>query len=225
MFGENILSETPATDPKTIVGRNIEVGVDELLGNQNKYYMKLCFLIEEVDGKKAYTRFNGFSSLREYLTRVVRKRSQKVRVITDIETKDGWKLQATLLSVLNRNAEAGIQTKVRLALEKDLQETAKNTYLEDFIKSIINNSIQVKLKKLGTKIYPVKFTEMERIEVVKPGTGKEEKPKEEKKAVEKPKEAKNEGKEEKKVEKPEKESAKPKEKPKETDKKTKTEKK
>ena len=169
MLGENYLSETPTTDPKAIIGRNIEVGLDELTGNPNKYYMKFKFKIERIEDKKAYTSFNGYSTSREYLFRVVRKRAQKVRIINNIETKDEWKMQVTTLAILNRNADTGIQKKVRLKIESVLNENAKKLSIEDFIKSITSNSIQQNLKKIGSKIYPVRFIEIEKLEVIKAG--------------------------------------------------------
>lgn len=169
-FGENRLAETPTTDPKTIVGRNIQIGFDELTGNPSKYYMKLQFVIERVDGTKALTRFNGYSTSREYLFRVIRKRTQKIRIINNLETKDGWKLQITTVVVLNRNADVGIQRKIRLKLDASLKETAKKQKIDELVKMITSSVLQQNLKKTGTKIYPVRFTEIEKVEVLSPGS-------------------------------------------------------
>jgi small subunit ribosomal protein S3Ae len=109
IYGKTVLSETPATDPKALIGRIIEISFAELSGNPSKFYMKLMFRIEKVDGKKALTQFNGYAAARDYLFRVVRKRTQKIRIISNMETKDKWKLQITALAVLNRNTETGVQ--------------------------------------------------------------------------------------------------------------------
>ena len=115
MFNENFITETPTTDPKTLIGRNLEVNVSELLKQPQKYYMKLVFRIDNVDDKdkRAYTRFNGYSVSKEHVYRVVRKRVQKVESVIDTETSDKWKLQISSIMILNRNTESEVQRKIR----------------------------------------------------------------------------------------------------------------
>ncbi len=167
MFNENFLTETPATDPKSLMGRNVEVNVSELMGNPSKYFMKLIFKIDRIDddGKRAYTRFNGYKVNKEHIYRVVRKRIQKVEHITDVKTKDGWELQISALAILNRNTESEIQRKVRKQIEEFLQSQAKKLGIDDFVKFVVNNVLQMKIRKMCSKTYPVRFSEITKIEV------------------------------------------------------------
>ena len=41
--------------------------------------------------------------------------------------------------------------------------------LDDFVNKIVNGSIQKNIKKIGSKIYPIRFFEFEKIEVKKVG--------------------------------------------------------
>ena len=168
MFNEEFVTETPTTDSKSLVGRNLEVNVSELLRQPQKYYMKLLFKIDRVDDKArtAYTRFNGFSVSREHVYRVVRKRIQKVELISDVETKDNWKLQVSTVTILNRNTDAEVQKKVRNHVGEMLAKEAGETDIDDFIKLVVNSVLQMKIKKSATKIYPVRFSEITKIEVV-----------------------------------------------------------
>lgn len=167
MFNESFINETPTTDPKTLVGRNIEVSVSELLKQPQKYFMKVIFRIDKIDEKSrtAYTRFNGLAVNREHIYRMVRKRIQKVETTYYVETKDKWKLQVTTVAILNRNTETEVQSKMRKHLEERVKEEAGNLDLDDFIKLVVNGILQVKIKKSGSKIYPVRFTEISKIEV------------------------------------------------------------
>lgn len=167
IFGENYLAETPTTDPKSLIGRNIEVNVAELTNQANKYYMKLKFKINRVDGKTAYTQFDGYVILKEYLFRVIRKGTQKVQLIKELETKDKWKLQITATVVLNRNTNAEIQKKVRKFIEDYLSERAQASTIDDFITGVINSVYQRNIKKKESKTYPIRFSEIEKIEVLK----------------------------------------------------------
>jgi len=167
MFNEIILAETPTTDPAALVGRNLEIGASEILGQPGKYYMKLFFKITDVDSKNAYTRFNGYSTTREYLYRVVRKRNQKVESTDTFDTRDGWKLQITSIAILNRNTDSEIQKKVRVAMVNHISEAARKSGADDLVKRIIEGSLQREVRKLGSKIYPVRFCEVSKIEVAK----------------------------------------------------------
>ena len=168
MFNEEFVTETPTTDSKSLVGRNLEVNVSELLRQPQKYYMKLLFKIDRIDDKTrtAYTRFNGFSVSKEHVYRVVRKRVQKVELISEVQTKDGWKLQVSTLTILNRNTDAEIQRKVRNHVEEMLSKEAGEAGIDDFVKLVVNSVLQMKMKKSATKIYPVRFSEITKIEVV-----------------------------------------------------------
>ena len=167
MFNENFIAETPTTDPKTLMGRNLEVNVSELLKQPSKYYMKVIFKINRIDEKQktVYTRFNGYTVSKEHIYRVIRKRTQKVETVTDIKTKDDWKLQVTAVTILNRNTESEIQKKIRKHVESFLKEEVGKLTVNDFMKLLINSVLQVKIKKSGTKIYPVRFSEITKVEV------------------------------------------------------------
>jgi len=167
MFNEMVLAETPTTDPATLVGRSLEIGASEILGQPNKYYMKLFFKITDVDTKNAYTRFNGYATTREYLYRMVRKRNQKVESTDYFDTRDGWKLQITSVAILNRNTDSEIQKKVRVIMVNHIAEAAKKSGTDDIVKRVLEGSLQREIRKLGSKIYPVRFCEVSKIEVVK----------------------------------------------------------
>lgn len=166
MFGNAVIAETPAIDSSAIMGRRIEVNVSQLTGQASKYYMSMGFRIDGVDGRKASTRFDGYSCSRDYLFHVVRKRTDKVRHIWAVETKDGWKLQVVALLILNRKTDANIKNKVRKLIDEQLDSAAKRSGIDDFVREVITGALQKEMKRLGNKIYPIRFSEIEKIEVV-----------------------------------------------------------
>ncbi len=92
---------------------------------------------------------------------------QKIEVIGDVKTRDDWILQISSVAVMNRNVEKNIQRKVRAWINNLLTETAGRSGVDDLVKFIIAGSIQHKVKKQGSKIYPVRFFEITKIEVLK----------------------------------------------------------
>ena len=169
-FGGNVIAETPVLDPKMLLGRSIDVNMADLTGKASKFYMNLKFRINGIEGKNASTEFSGYYCLREHLFRVVRKRCQKVRTVDNVETKDNWKLQVTTLIILNRRTNAKVETMERKLISDYLRGFANNSGIEDFVKATINGIVQKHIRKEGSRIYPVRFSEIESIEVLSPGT-------------------------------------------------------
>ncbi len=167
MFNGVVLAETPAIDSSAIIGRRILVNVSQLTGQSSKHYMNLTFKIDAVDGKKASTVFDGYSSTRDYMFHVVRKRTEKVRHVRNVETKDGWRLQVVALLILNRKTDAKVKGKIRKIIDSQLEAGAKKSDIEGFVKDIVAGAMQKEMKRLGNKVYPVRFSEVESIEVLK----------------------------------------------------------
>ncbi len=169
MFGEIQIAETPSTDPKLLAGRTLEISAAELIG-QPKYHMKVLFRVTSLDGKRAFTTFSGFGVTKEYLFRMVRKRTSKLTITSEAETKDKWKLQLTTITVMNRKAESEIKTKIRKYVESFLKDFASKASIYDFLMAVLEEAIQQHIKKFGSKIYPVRFNEITKIEVLKAGS-------------------------------------------------------
>ena len=47
-FGESFLAESPATDPKSLMGRVVPIIASDLTGDKTKNYMKLFFKVSDV---------------------------------------------------------------------------------------------------------------------------------------------------------------------------------
>ena len=62
MFGERAVGETPATNPKTLAGRNIEVSMSDLTGQYGKDFYRVMLAVERIDGNTLHTRFNGYTA-------------------------------------------------------------------------------------------------------------------------------------------------------------------
>ena len=74
MFGEKVVGETLAVEPKQLIGRKIETNLVELSKDFSKFYVKLHFQINNVEGNKAYTKLVGHDVMRERIYRMVKRR-------------------------------------------------------------------------------------------------------------------------------------------------------
>ncbi len=107
--------------------------------------------------------------LKEHIFRVVRKKLDKIMTFDELETKDGWKLQVTAVTVMNRNTNIDVRKKIRELVKESLRAAASKSSIDEFVKSAIGGTLQMNIKKAGNKIYPVRFSEIEKIEVLSPG--------------------------------------------------------
>jgi len=169
LFRERELCEIPATDPKYLKGRNIEMGLEELTGDYKKFArfpaaMKLK--VTEVTGNRAKTIFGGYEVSKDLIFRVTRKRTQKIDLTEEYKTKDGWNVQITGLVILNRNAYTSIQKSVRKLLNERLKEMVTSVTMEEFLKDLLNRVSITQIKKEASKIYPARVVEITKIEVL-----------------------------------------------------------
>jgi ribosomal protein S3AE len=71
------------------------------------------------------------------------------------------------MTILNRRANAEIKAKVNGIVNEIIKEKAKGMNHNDFVKASIAGVFQVKIKKTASKIYPVRFSEITKIETNK----------------------------------------------------------
>ena len=166
-FGSDVITQTPTTDPKTLMGRNLEIGVHEITGDPKKMHMKLRLLLQDVEGRSIKSTFNGFECSRDHLLRMVRKRNKKVESIFKAESKDGWLLRITALSILNGSTNATVMKRTRTFMEKNVQEALKGSTANEFIRKVISSEMQLRIKKAGSKIYPIRFCEIAKVKVMR----------------------------------------------------------
>lgn len=178
-LGAKLLGQTPATDPKSLIGRTMEVGVPEITGDNSKYYLKLNVRITKIEGKTCLTSFNGMECTRDHLLRMVRKRNQKVESVVDVITQDGWVLRVKPWTVLNGKPVATVETKMRKMVYDFFNDYASKNNMSEMVRKILTTEMQMMVKKAGSKLYPVRFSEIARIKVLKSPEFLVAKPKEE----------------------------------------------
>lgn len=168
-LGGTKIAESPATDSKSIAGRVFEIPVSELTKDQSKYYMRLKLRAEKPQEMEVATRFHSFFCVNEYVMRMARKGVGKVPIFVDVETKDKWKLQVSIVAILNRRSNTEIKKKVRVFASKIMETMANDLNHGDFVKAAMAGVFQMKVKKGGSKIYPIRFAEVIKIETLKTG--------------------------------------------------------
>jgi ribosomal protein S3AE len=167
MFSGKQIGEVPATDAKTLVGRNLEVSLPELVGQTQKYYIKVKLKATSLEDGKVKTRFNGMDIAKDQMFRIVRKRTRKTQLVNYIVTKDDWRMKVSTIMTLNRRTNSAVGTRVRAGVDSTLKEFASGKPAEEFMKAVFSGDLQHSLKKSFNKVYPIRFSEISKIEVMK----------------------------------------------------------
>ncbi len=166
MFGGGNIGEIPASTEEAVVGRTVESGATDLHGSSKKYYFKIRMKVDEVDGNTCSLKFMGHDCSRDYITRIVRKNSKRVDEVTRVETEDGVKMRVKTICATIKPVGASKQTSLRKKIDEVLKEEASGMNTEKFVKDMLMNKLQNKLKKELDKIYPLREVEFRKTEVV-----------------------------------------------------------
>ncbi|NOZ82030.1 MAG: 30S ribosomal protein S3ae [Candidatus Micrarchaeota archaeon] len=158
-LGDLVLGETPALDEKNVLGRKVEASLMEISNDPTKYYIKLIFKINDIRGGVARTQFYGHECTRDFLARIVHKRSSRIDTNDVFTLKDG-KLRIKTITVTTRRVDTSVKTEIRKKVVELLKEMTAEMGIEDFVKSFILGKIQPTIKKKLEKIYPVKVFEI-----------------------------------------------------------------
>ena len=164
-FGDFVIGETMALDPKMLKGRVIETSLTDITGDPNKYYLKFYFKIEDVSNKRAVTKFIGHDCTKDFLARIVRRRSTRIDINNIVNLKDN-KMRIKSIAISNRLVSKELDTKIRKCISEFIEENISKMKTEEFIREVIDGKLQMKVRKVTSKIYPLRQFEFRKTEVL-----------------------------------------------------------
>ena len=182
MFGKVKLAETPADDPAKVLGRTVEISLQELTNDIAKAHIKLKFKVVDVSGLEAHTAFIGHSTTSDYVKRMARKHKSKIDGVFDIQTKDGKRIRVKPSAYTAKRLQTSQKRAIRAIMKDVITTLAQNNTFDEFVKHMLNGEIGKQTYKLAKPIYPVKRVEIhksELLEIPKVEVKKEEEEEEE----------------------------------------------
>jgi len=164
MFKEKIIGETPVGDPKTLIGRRVDVNLIKLIDDLSKYYMKFYFKVNDIKEKKAYTEFDGLECLTDYISRLIRYHIKRMDIIQDLTTKDGIKIRVKTIIITRKKMKKSVEISLKEFLKDEIKKEVESSKLDEFIKKIINDTLKNSIMEEGSKIYPIRTLEIRKVE-------------------------------------------------------------
>ena len=164
-LGNIAIGETPAGDKDAVIGRTVEISLFELTNDPVRYYLTLKFKINQVNGTNAYTIYHGHYCTRDFIARIVQKRTTRIDTNEVFEFKDG-KLRIKTITITNGRVHYNVQKSIRKTINAILQEYAKEKKIEEFVKDMITGNLQNKILKEIKKIHPIRVFEFHKTHVI-----------------------------------------------------------
>ncbi|MBO4764054.1 MAG: 30S ribosomal protein S3ae [Candidatus Methanomethylophilaceae archaeon] len=174
MFNESEIGETPSADPEYVIGRTVEVTVQDLTGDFSKMHIKLKFRVASVDGYDAKTVFIGHDLTSDYVRRLTRRRKTKTDHVVDIVTKDGFEYRIKTMSIAERRIQSSQEEGMRAVIGETLVQIGKEKTLSEIVKDIVSGDLAKDLARACRVVIPIKRIEIRKSEVLKAGEGEPE---------------------------------------------------
>lgn len=174
MFNEIEIGDTPAIDADTLIGRTVEVTVQELTGDFSKMHIKLKFQVTSVDGFDAKTVFTGHDLTSDYVRRLTRRKKTKTDHVVDVKTKDGFVIRVKPMSIAERRIQSAQEDAMRHYMESSLLEMGKEMTLSDIVKTIVSGEMAKNVAKACRVVIPIKRIEIRKSEILSVGEGEPE---------------------------------------------------
>lgn len=171
-LGNVVVGETPASEPELVIGRTVEVSLFELTGDPVRYYLTLLFKINKVEGHEAYTVYHGHYCTRDFIARIVQKRTSRIDTNEVFEFKDG-KVRVKTITITEGRVHYRVKKSIRKSINAFLAEYVKDKKIEKFVQDMISGKLQQEILKVIKKVYPIRVFEFHKTHVLEIREGEE----------------------------------------------------
>lgn len=166
-FGGKEIGGTPSGDSKTLIGRVIETTLYEITEDFSHQYLKLLFQVTGIDGTAASTIFKGHEYARDYLRSLVRRGSTRIDGIFSVTTKDGYKLQVSIVALSLARVKFSQETAVRSIMRKIINEKAKALNFDQLAQELVLGKLASDIYNEAKKIVPIRHLGVRKSRLVK----------------------------------------------------------
>jgi len=155
-FGGVEIGSVISDDPQKLIGRTIESTLYDITEDFAHQYLKIYFQITSVEGRRALTMFKGHEYSRDYLRSLVRRRTTRIDCITNITTKDGYKLRVSAVAFTLTRIKTSQEKEIRAIMRRIIEEKAASLSFNQFVQEAVLGKIASDIYNEAKKIVPLR---------------------------------------------------------------------
>jgi len=161
-FGELNIASIPCEDENKLIGRVVEATLYDITGDFSHQTIKLYFLINGLEGRKAKTIMKGHEYSSDYLRSLIRRGTSRVDGIFNVVTKDGFSSRVSIVAFSKSRLNTSQKKALRKIMKDVIEEKAKKLNYEQLCQEMV-------LGKIGSEIYNLakKITQLRHVGVRK----------------------------------------------------------
>lgn len=167
IFSVDTVAETPAEKDSQVVGRTVKEDLTELMEDADKYYVDVELKVTDVEGNKAFSEINGMECSSEFVSRMIRKRSDRLDLVEDFETEDGRKVRVKVVGATVKKASSKTLKDARAKIKEIIEDRASEQSYDEFMENIFLDNLQKEIRDDVNKVYPFRELEVRKTELLK----------------------------------------------------------
>ncbi len=165
-FGNVELGAVPSDEPKKLVGRIIDATLYDITNDFAHQYLKMYFQVIEIDGKTAKTVFKGHEYSRDYLRSLVRRRTTRVDMVINIQTKDGFRVRVAVCAFTLTRVKTSQEIAVRNIMKRIAEERATALNFDQFAQEVVLGKIASDIYNEAKKVSPLRHVGIRKSKLV-----------------------------------------------------------
>lgn len=163
-FNNVEIGETLASEPSSLIGKNVSVSLMNLTQDIKSQNTKITFKITESKNDRFTTEIVRYELSQFSLKRMVHKDKDKIDDSFKATTKDNIKIRVKPFIVTKSSTKRSVLTSLKKKSQELLAEAIKKADYDTFMEDVIRFKVQSAIKRELSKIYPLTQFQIRRLE-------------------------------------------------------------
>lgn len=165
VFNSEKICEIPAADEKAVMGRSINVSLDQLTHNPQHAASNVKLKVIEVNGDSAQTRLIMVEEVYSYIRSLVRRYRSVTYAVIPVSSKDNVRMVVKVLAITRARTAASRLRAIRKDLVDFVTEFSKENDSSAIVGSLVDGRLQAEATAKISHIAPINKVEIRKLEI------------------------------------------------------------
>lgn len=165
-LGGKEMTTSPSSTEESMVGRKVEIPVSDFTGNFKRSSAKMVFKVVSCQGSKCQTVFIGHNVSDDHIRRMVRRRKERIDIITDVNTTDNYTMTVKIVIVTDGKLTNTKRGMIRKTTEQFFVNHTKDMDYAALTRYVIGEEIYNDIINAAKDLYPIRKVEIRKSALV-----------------------------------------------------------